>query len=96
LTSSAYKNNELKAQSRVIDICKKEDATQYINAAGGQDLYSREDFHDNGITLRFINPHKVQYVQLDNNFIPGLSIIDVMMFNTTDEIRSMMNQYELI
>jgi WbqC-like protein family len=96
LTSSGYGNENLKAQDRVIDICKKEQGTEYFNAAGGQELYCREDFQKHGIVLKFIKPRSFQYAQLNNDFIPGLSIIDVMMFNSVDEINYLINQYELI
>ncbi|HQC60653.1 MAG TPA: WbqC family protein [Bacteroidales bacterium] len=36
------------------------------------------------------------YDQKRNVFEPGLSIIDVMMFNSVDEINKMLDNYELI
>ena len=42
------KNNELRAQDKVIHICKKLGGTKYINAIGGQELYSGADFAKQG------------------------------------------------
>ncbi len=85
-TATHYNNNGLKAQERIIDICKKVGADTYINATGGKDLYNKEDFERAGLTLKFIKTHSITYPQSGNEFVPWLSIIDVMMFNTPDTI----------
>ena len=85
-TAAHYANNDLKAQERIIDICRKEEAQTYINAAGGRELYSKADFEKAGLTLKFIKTHSITYPQSGNDFVPWLSIIDVMMFNTPDRI----------
>ena len=94
-SSSIYQNDNLKKEERVIDICLKEKATQYINAIGGLDLYDRENFSAKGLALNFIKPSKVMYNQFQTEFISNLSIIDVMMFNSVDQIEKMLNNYEL-
>ena len=68
----------------------------YINAIGGMNLYSRESFKDNGIDLKFIKSSSIQYDQFKNEFVPWLSIIDVMMFNSKEKIKEYLNLYELI
>lgn len=68
----------------------------YINPIGGTDLYSVDDFKKSGIDLKFHKIDNIEYNQFDNQFIPNLSIIDVMMFNSIDEIKKMMNSYKLI
>lgn len=85
-----------KSQKKVIAICKALKATTYINAIGGQNIYNKEDFKAHKIELKFLKSQLVTYNQYDNEFIPWLSIIDVMMFNSKEEIREMLNQYELI
>ena len=96
LSSRIEKNNDLKGQARVLDICKSLKAKQYINAIGGRDLYSKSEFNKYAITLLFIKTKDIAYKQFNNEFIPGLSIIDVLMFNSLDEIKKMLNEYELI
>lgn len=96
ISSEIEKSNELKGQEKVIAICKELGATHYINSIGGQNLYSKNDFANSGISLSFIQSGKIEYKQFDNEFIPWLSIIDVLMFNSVDEIHKMLDNYELI
>lgn len=90
------KTEGLRAQDRVIDIVSRLGATNYINAIGGQELYSRQAFAEHNIKLSFIKPHLTEYKQYDNDFVPGLSIIDVMMFNSKEEVLQLLNNYELL
>lgn len=86
----------LRAQARTIDICKRVNADHYINAIGGQELYSKEDFAEEGIKLSFLKSNPIEYKQYDNEFVPNLSIIDVMMFNSKEETKKMLDQYTLV
>jgi len=95
-SSNIKKDNELKAQDKVIDICKQLKATNYINAIGGQDLYSKDDFNRENIQLNFLDTELIEYKQLKNDFIPYLSIIDILMFNSENEIKEMLNNYKLV
>jgi len=96
-SSTIYQNSELKSQARIIDICKKEKADHYINLIGGQELYSKNDFQEQGLTLNFIKSNTISYSQFkQNEFVPWLSIIDVLMFNDPETINKMINNYELI
>jgi hypothetical protein len=94
-TSGIYGNQFLKAQSRIIDICIKEGAAQYINPIGGVDLYGREAFQRRNIQLFFLKTKPLVYNQFDNEFVGGLSIIDIIMFNHKDKIRQYLQEYEL-
>lgn len=96
ISSKISKNNELKNQDKVIEICKKLNATEYYNAIGGMELYSFDDFRKNDITLSFLKTNDISYKQFNNEFIPNLSIIDVMMFNSQEEIKAMLNDFTLI
>ncbi len=96
ISSELKKDNSLKAQDKVIHICKLLGGTKYINAIGGQELYSGPDFAKEGIELSFMKTNFTPYKQFKNEFIPGLSMIDILMFNSPEEIRYMLNQYELI
>ena len=96
VSSEIEKDTSLKAQDRIIEINKQLGATMYINAIGGQDLYNREDFKNIGIELKFIKMKQVSYTQYKNEFVPNLSMIDVLMFNSKEEIKELLEQYELI
>lgn len=95
-TSSIYKNSELSKTERLLDICKKENASTYINPLGGKDLYDKKSFLKYKITLFFIKPNIIEYKQFNNTFMPNLSIIDVMMFNSPEEINKMLDNFELV
>ncbi len=87
---------EIERTERIKYICKELNAKHYINAIGGQELYDKDDFKKSGIELSFIKSHPITYKQFDNEFVPWLSIIDVMMFNSVEEIGVMLEQYELV
>ena len=96
LSSTLNKNNELRAQDKVIHICKILDGSEYINAIGGQELYSYEDFTAEKIQLHFIKTLPMNYPQFKNEFVSGLSMIDIMMFNSPEEISKMLDMYVLL
>lgn len=97
LNSSRNDETELRGQERVIHLCQSMSADIYINAIGGQELYSRERFAEEGIELRFIKPQLPPYKQLrTQEFVPALSILDIMMNVSKDEIRDMLKCYTLI
>ena len=83
-------------QFRIYEVCKYLGGTEYINAIGGTELYDFEEFRENGIDLAFLKTGDITYPQFGGEFVPNLSIIDVMMFNSVPEIQNMLNQYTLI
>lgn len=78
-SSQIYANAHLTAQQRILDICRREGATRYINAQGGQALYQPAAFAKAGIELQFIVMQPLPYRQRSKVFIPHLSIIDALM-----------------
>ena len=96
LSSSFEKHMELKGKDKVISICKQLGADEYINAIGGQELYDKKEFAENGIRLNFLQANLREYRQLKNEFVAGLSIIDIMMFNSKEEIKEMLNDFKLV
>ena len=96
LSSSFEKHTELKGKDKVISICKQLGADEYINAIGGQELYDKKEFAENGIRLNFLQANLREYRQLKNEFVAGLSIIDIMMFNSKEEIKEMLNDFILV
>ena len=96
LSSEIPQNPELKAQDKIMGICKYLGADHYINAIGGQELYDRDYFAAENMQLSFIKMNKISYKQFGNEFVPHLSIIDVLMFNTVEETRKLLTDFELI
>lgn len=96
LSSNIEKDNNLRGQNKILKICKHLGAKEYYNAIGGVGLYSPGEFESNGIKLRFLKTEAIEYKQFKNKFVPNLSIIDVMMFNSKDEIRNILGRYSLM
>lgn len=76
-TSSVY-NATGKGQDLIIDICKQERATTYINASGGVKLYDAAKFKEAGIKLEFM---------MAGGTSSNLSIIHLLMTQSVEEIR---------
>lgn len=96
LSSEIPQNPELKAQNKVMGICKYLGADHYINAIGGQELYDKDYFVAENMKLSFTMMDKVKYKQFNDDFIPNLSIIDVLMFNGVEETKQLLKQYQLL
>lgn len=96
ISSEIEKDNMLKGKNKILDICKNLGASEYYNAIGGQELYSYEEFNKEEIKLKFLKSGNIEYRQFKNEFIPNLSIIDVMMFNSKEKIKEFLNNYTLI
>ena len=96
ISSKIEIDHKLKGKDKVISICKALNANKYINAIGGADLYSKDDFNKVGIELSFLETKIKPYKQFKNEFVPYLSLLDVMMFNDVESINIMINKYNLI
>ena len=87
-TSAIYGNQSLRGQDRILDICRREQASLYLNLSGGRELYDPEQFRAHDITLRFLKPAEIKYDQFRSSFRPHLSIVDVLMFNPREKVKS--------
>ncbi len=95
-STSAFNNEDLKAQNRIIDLCLKENAKTYINASGGRSLYRKDGFESAGIKLQFLNSELLPYQQIGSKeFVPGLSIIDMLMNNPKQFVQEQLNNFKL-
>jgi hypothetical protein len=78
-------------------ICEQLGAAAYYNPPGGEVLYEKEHFTKHNIELRFVKPRFREYDQHNGgSFMPGLSIIDIMMFNHPAQIKDMLTDYHLL
>lgn len=96
VSSATYGNETLKAQERILDICEKESADHYMNPIGGRELYDHESFAKSGVSLSFVKTIPFEYSQFKNEFVPWLSIIDILMFNDKEKVHQALDAYELI
>lgn len=88
-------DDSLKSQDRVLATCKAMHADTYINPIGGLKLYNKQDFESNGIQLQFHLMDTFTYPQFSDNFISHLSIIDVLMFNSLEQVKALLGRYSL-
>lgn len=97
VSSEIPKDVSLRGEQKILDICTKVRATDYINPIGGVNLYSKETFRSRNINLYFLQTDfsKIRYDQYNKNFVQSLSIIDVMMFNSIDEIKYFLESFIL-
>lgn len=97
-TKSSVASPETKGMEkadRLIQINKNLGYQSYVNAIGGQELYSKDYFNSKGIKLNFVKSQKVEYKQFDNDFVPWLSIIDVLMFNDKNAVKEQFTAYNI-
>ena len=95
-TSELAGNCLLKREERIYDLCHRMGADTYVNPIGGRALYDVDEFRKQGIKLQFIHTDDIRYKQFGDPFVDKLSILDVIMFNSKEEIREMLGRYELV
>lgn len=66
-------------------------ANEYVNPPGGAHLFDAAKFEDKGIRLTIREFKNFEYSCRRKEFIPGLSIIDVFMWNSCSEIKDYVN-----
>ncbi|MBV9523971.1 MAG: WbqC family protein [Alphaproteobacteria bacterium] len=67
-------------------LCERLGATSYVNPAGGQALFAAADFTARGIALFFAETALFPYETAPFAFEPGLSILDVLMWNSPERV----------
>ena len=96
---SSLSFNHTKGQEksiRLINLTKELGGTTYINPIGGTNIYNKKFFESQGVKLNFLEPEVIRYDQLDKKFIPNLSIIDVLMYNSKEDVKKLLNKYRLV
>lgn len=78
----------IKGSARILAICQLEGANAYLNPPGGKELYSNSMFQEAGIELNFLRPEIVTYAHTQA-WLPGLSIIDLLMYVPRARLRDM-------
>lgn len=81
---------------RLIAIAQQVGARRYVNLPGGSALYDPVEFAAQGVALRFVKPELPPYPQVRcTDFVPALSIIDVLMHNSRPEAVAMIRAFAL-
>ena len=80
-----------------LNICKAiPGADEYWNPPGGMEFFDVSKYEKAGIDIRFQKMNLHEYRQGKSEFEKGLSIIDVMMYNSPEKIHEMLDDFELI
>ena len=95
ISSQVEVGERLQGADRVLALCRRLEADQYINPIGGLELYQKSDFAQHGVQLSFLRSRPITYAQFAPDFVPWLSIIDVLMFNPRERVRSMLLDFDL-
>lgn len=84
--------------ARILEMCRQEGCDEYINAIGGMELYDKEEFAQYGISLSFVKTRDIVYGQCSNSaeFVPNLSIVDVLMNNGREKTKFLLKEYDLV
>lgn len=96
VSSTLEIDHSLKSQDKVIALVKKTGGNIYLNPIGGFDLYDPADFKAQGLTLQFHKARPFSYPQSGNEFVPWLSVLDLMMFNSREQIIRWLDYFDII
>ena len=80
-----------------LNICRKlGNVDEYWNPEGGMNFFTTSKYIDAGINIKFHQMELTKYEQNRDIFEHGLSVIDVMMFKSVEDINKMLDNYDLI
>jgi len=80
---------------RILELCRHENASQYLNPVGGKLIYDKNVFRRNGVELLFLESIPTPYLQSTPEFVPNLSIIDVLFNCGVEGTRQLLENYDL-
>lgn len=95
-TSRIFHKEDLKGQHRILDICSRLGADEYLNPPGGRDLYDSELFAGRGIKLMFLGAAQPD-LGLKSGSQGGetLSLLDTLMMNPLENIRATVSKFQI-
>lgn len=79
-----------------LNICKAMGCNEYLNPIGGTEFFDRTKYEKAGVDIAFQRMNLTEYKQCYEPFEIGLSIVDVMMFNSPEEINKMLDNFSLV
>ena len=98
LLSEVSERWDCKAPEVIRRTCEYFGMTDYINPSGaGMSYYNKDEFREMGINLQFLRRNEdICYKQRSAEFVPDLSIIDLMMYCSRDELHDILNRYHFL
>lgn len=99
---SVYSEMNLELEDKIFspgdwafEISKHMSAKSYINLSRGVELFNSNKFNLDNIELLFCENNLSPYKQRHYQFTEGLSIIDVLMFNSPEETINLIKDYKI-
>ena len=90
-------NHDLKGQDKIIEICKKLNASTYVNLPGGKVLYEEKIFLQENINLKFLESGSHEYSHVKTKqFYSNLSFFDILMNVDNHHLKKSLNNYKLV
>ena len=77
-----------KKSDLILNICSNLKASKYLSGTGSEDYLDIDSFKEKGIIVEFMESLPAIYTQIHGDFMPGLSIIDMMMNMSSEDIRN--------
>lgn len=96
LAEKHFESPENIKSARILELCARQEATQYVNAIGGMELYDAQDFKGHGVDLYFVKTGDITYPQFTDKFVPHLSILDVLLHNGREKTQDHITNYTLL
>lgn len=96
ISSGLAIDHTLKSQDKVLALVKAVHGSTYLNPIGGFDLYSTAAFKEQGLKLEFHKSSPFTYKQFSNEFVPWLSILDLLMFNDKNQIKDWLSAFDIL
>ncbi|MDD4414989.1 MAG: WbqC family protein, partial [Oscillospiraceae bacterium] len=75
-----FRSSEMEIQTfreeRVIELCTRLDADEYLSGNGARAYQIDEHFSERGVKLQYTDYRPIEYPQLWKEFLPNMSVID--------------------
>ena len=88
--------SQARGQDRVIEVISAIGGTRYLNPLAGGALYDSAEFAAAGYGLELLKPHLEPYLQLNQPFVPALSVLDAFMFNDLETLSGWVKRGEIV
>ena len=82
--ASELPKSTLKGTELILSFCRELNADAYLSGVGGKNYLEQEQFDSNNINLEYQNYTPIVYKQMFGDFLPNLSVIDLL-FNCGKE-----------
>jgi hypothetical protein len=83
------------APEKLYAMCTLLEADKYCNMKSGNNLYDKEHFKAKNIELSFLEMADLSYPQGKHDFVSHLSMIDVLMWNSKDDVKTLLKKYDI-